>query len=97
MKGRLVATYSDHDFIVNDPFEGEESDIKCRTVKVVTVRKEQKCISPSLEKVHPIKPGERARMEKAIVDGEWGRYYVCLACMTAWFKRDGIPPRKYAP
>mgnify|MGYP003346889291 CR=1 FL=1 len=30
-------------------------------------------------------PGERARYEKALIDGSfWGRYYVCLPCMDKW-------------
>lgn len=30
---------------------------------------------------HQIQPGQRARLEKAIVDGQWQTYYVCLKCM----------------
>lgn len=71
-----------------DPFEGERDvDIRCRTVKLVTVRKPQKCHGLDMESHgHPINPGERARYEVAVVDGEWGRCYVCLPCMDKWLR-----------
>lgn len=29
-----------------------------------------------------IQAGERARYEKALVDGAWGSYYICLECLA---------------
>lgn len=77
---------SDADYLRYDPFEGDrDTDIRCRTYKLVTVRKSQKCHGLDAESHgHMIKVGERARYEKAIVDGEWCRYYVCLPCMNKW-------------
>lgn len=71
-----------------DPFDGDRDvDIRCRTTKLVTVRKQQKCHGLDREtNGHAIEVGGRARYETAIVDGTWGRFYVCLACMDKWFK-----------
>ena len=77
---------SDADYLRYDPFDGDRDvDIRCRTVKIVTVRKAQKCHGLNYQTHgHVIQVSERARYEQAIVDGEWGRYYVCLACMDKW-------------
>ena len=77
----------DIDYLQYNPFEGERDvHARCQTVKLVTVRKPQKCHGLNeKDHGHVIKTGERARYEKAIVDGEWGRYYVCLTCMDKWF------------
>lgn len=82
---------TDADYLQYDPFEGDRDvDIRCRTVKLVTVRKQQKCHGLDAKfHGHEIKVGQRARHEQAIVDGEWGRYYVCLDCMDKWLKREG--------
>ena len=70
----------------NDSMFGpEEVRIECRTVKVVAVRKEHKCMCPACQGRHSIKPGERAVREKAIVDGDWGASYVCLPCLASWW------------
>jgi hypothetical protein len=37
-------------------------------------------------KMHDIPAGTRTRHERAIVDGTWGSFYVCLACMDKWLK-----------
>lgn len=77
---------TDEDYLRYDPFEGDRDvDIKFRTKKLVTVRKQQKCHGLDYKSHgHAILPGERARYEKALVDGEWGSYYVCIGCMTKW-------------
>ncbi len=81
-------THSDADYIRFDPFEGDEAEIKCRSVRLVKVRKPQSCffgMEPLHGDQHVIRPGERARYEKALIDGSfWGRYYVCLPCMDKW-------------
>ena len=69
-----------------DPFNGDrETGVEAQSVKVVTTRKEQKCISPS-GTLHPIPIGTRARYEKAVVDGKWASYYVCVPCMDDWIE-----------
>ena len=82
----VLPKISDEDYLRYDPFEGDRDvDIRCRTVKLVTVRKPQKCHGLDAKgHGHEIKVGERAKYETAIVDGEWGRFYVCIGCMTKW-------------
>lgn len=77
---------TDADYLRFDPFDSDRDvDIRCRTTKLVTVRKAQKCHGLDRETHgHEIAPGNRARYETAVVDGEWGRYYVCLPCMDRW-------------
>lgn len=79
-----------------DPFEGERDiDIRARTVALVTVRKEHPCfegLNPDNDGPHTIKPGEKARYETAVVDGRWGRWYVCIACMDKWLTTVGVVP-----
>lgn len=81
-----TARITDEDYLRFDPFEGERDvDIRCKSVKLVAVRNPQKCHGLDAESHgHAINPGERARYEKAIVDGKWGSCYVCLGCMDKW-------------
>lgn len=74
--------YTDSDYIATDPFFGDESDIKCRTVKIKTARKQHKCFGLTGQQDHMINPGDRYRYEKALVDGSFfGEYKICLKCM----------------
>ena len=86
-----AVAYPDSTYLRYDPFEGER-DVKIvnRTVKIVTTAKPHKCSNPTNGgKPHSIKAGTRARFEHALVDGEWGSYYVCLKCMNEWIKEFG--------
>ncbi|VVD95752.1 hypothetical protein PIN31009_01866 [Pandoraea iniqua] len=74
------------EYLTHDLFMGEEADIKCRTVKLVTARKPHACwLGQALgAKPHEIAVGELHRYEKALVDGDyWGSYRCCLRCMDA--------------
>lgn len=77
---------TDEDYLRYDPFDGDRDvDIRCRTRKLVAVRKQQKCHGLDAKTHgHPINPGERARYEHALVDGKWGQFYVCIGCMNKW-------------
>lgn len=81
--------YPAQDYIRWDPFEGDmDVDIRCRSVKLVRVRKHHQCHLSLNEATppHNIEPGQLARHEKAFVDGShWGSYYACIPCMDAWF------------
>lgn len=81
-----MGKYSDNDYVSYDPFDGDRDvDVRCRSVKIVAVRKEHVCHSSLIDKKpHNVKIGERARVEKALVEGEWGSYYVCIPCMDRW-------------
>ncbi|MPW16933.1 hypothetical protein GCT13_08310 [Paraburkholderia sp. CNPSo 3157] len=80
--------YAESDYLSYDPFEGDEAEIRCRTVKLVKVRKPHACFigaNPHGGDNHLIQPGELARFETALVDGDfWGRSYVCIPCMDKW-------------
>lgn len=85
--------YTDADFLRFDPFEGDRDvDVRLQTVKMVTTRAPQKCLDPNKGKLHPIPAGTRARYEKALVEGQWGSYYICVACMTKWLRDIGQQP-----
>lgn len=76
-------------YLENDPFSGADmdTDIRCHTAKIVSVRKPQDCMLAQLigdKSPHQIMPGQLARYDHAIVDGEWGSYYSCLDCMDKW-------------
>lgn len=73
----------DTEYIAYDPFGGDRDiDIRCQSVKMVTTRKPQKCTG--IDEMHDIQPGTRARYEKAIVEGKWGAYWMCVDCMDEW-------------
>lgn len=77
--------FPDSEYIRFDPFEGDRDiRIECRTVKIVTTRKEHRCHSLSLDGMHDMPPGTRARYEHALVEGAWGSYYTCIECMDKW-------------
>lgn len=72
-----------------DPFFGDESDLKCRTVTLKRARKDHLCygISPSTHNTHGIQKGEVYRHEKALVDRSfWGEYRICLGCMDQFIE-----------
>jgi hypothetical protein len=88
-------TFSDTDFLRFDPFEGDrDTDVKMRRVSIVKARRPHVCwlsLGPNAP-LHHITPGSRARVESALVDGEWARYYVCLPCIEAWLVENNIEP-----
>lgn len=63
-------------------------DIRCETVKIVKCRKEHDCHFCLLEGIkHTIKPGEVARRDTALVDGDfWGSYYACIPALNKWIE-----------
>lgn len=78
--------HADADYLRYDPFDGERDvKVRARTVKLVTTRKERVCYG-SDGKLHRIPAGTRARYESSVVDGKWGSYYVCVACMDKWLE-----------
>lgn len=72
--------FEKEDYVNFDPFWSDESERTCVTVKIVKCRKEHTCAGIYTD--HKILPGEYARYEKALVDGDfWGRYYICIPCL----------------
>ncbi|EON11947.1 hypothetical protein [Pandoraea sp. SD6-2] len=83
---QTLRRHTEAEYLTYDLFMGEEADIKCRTVKLVTARKPHACwLGQALgAKPHEIAVGELHRYEKALVDGYyWGSYRCCLRCMDA--------------
>lgn len=73
---------TDQQILDCDPFQDDCSDIQCRTAKIVITRKEHNCVGcGGQEDAHIIPPGTRAKFEKAIVEGTWGQYYLCVPCI----------------
>ncbi len=83
-----MSRHPDHDYIQFDPCEGDRDvDVRMRTVKLVVARKEHACFlgSGPYGDGHTIKPGDRYRFERALIDSDyWGQYRVCLPCMDKW-------------
>jgi hypothetical protein len=59
----------------------ESPVIRCHEVRIVKTRKKHQCLAAD---PHDILPGQLARHEKALVDGEWGGFYICLPCIDEW-------------
>lgn len=74
--------HTDAEYLAFDLFQGDESELTCRSVKLVTTRKEHACHACASSTPCTIPPGTRARHERALVDGDfWGSYYACLPCL----------------
>ncbi len=74
---------SDADYVAFNPFsEDRDVDIQCYKVDIVTTRKEHWCAAGCLiDNDHSIPAGQRARRERAKVDGQFGTCYQCLPCL----------------
>lgn len=78
-----MAKREDAEYIAFDPYT-DECEVKCKTVKIVTTRAEHRCYCSLSAEGHVMPKGTRARFEKARIDGEFGQYYTCLACIDGW-------------
>jgi hypothetical protein len=86
-------TYTDEQRVQYDLFAGDEGEISCCTVKIRTAKKEHPCFggAGSSQDGHTIKPGERYRHEKALIDGSfWGNYRLCLTCLDNLLTELGV-------
>ncbi len=82
-----MAERSDAEYASADPFFGDESDIRCRTVAIRTARKPHKCFTLNGKQDHEIPAGAKYRHERARVDGSfWGEYRICLKCMDQFIE-----------
>lgn len=94
-RGGALTTYTDADYLRWGPFDGADRDVKiaARDVRIVTTRKPQRCNGDDgAASSHEMPAGTRARYEHALVDGEWGSWYICLACMDKFLVERQIPP-----
>ncbi len=77
--------YTENLYLSFDPFEGDmDVDIRRKTVRMVKTRKPHQCVTVLGQEQHIIETGSIARYEKAIVDGMWCNYYVCIDCLNKW-------------
>lgn len=82
---------TDAEYLEYDPFDDCDIDIRNRTVKIVTVRKEQWCNMAGYrnnQEQHNVPVGHRARVERAVVEGEWKSSYTCLPCLDRWLNEQ---------
>lgn len=72
--------FTHEDYLNEDWFQGDESEISCQTKKIVKTRKEHECwlsLAPG-KTPHNIPVGSYAYFEKAFVDrSHWGKFYMC--------------------
>jgi hypothetical protein len=84
--------YTNEEYINCDPFDGEmDVDIRCKTVKIVKTRKKHPCHISSFDgsEGHEVPKGSLARVEKALVDGDfWRAYYCCLPCLRKMLNEE---------
>lgn len=70
------------DEILSYDFFADDKDcdgIRNHTARVVVTRTEHECLFAP-ETHHTIPVGAKARVDKAIVDGEWQTFYSCAEC-----------------
>lgn len=81
--------HTDIDYIVNDPFAGDEAELTLRKVTIRTARKKHQCYGLTGNHDHFIFPGERYRHEKARIDNSFfGEFKICLSCMNKFIDGD---------
>lgn len=81
--------HTEAEYVNADPFEGDESELTCRTVSIRKARKDHLCYGLSGKLDHGIQKGSLYRHEKARVDGSfWGEYRICLQCVDAFLVGD---------
>ena len=85
--------YDESEYILYDPFEGDkDQNIRLRQVRMVTTRKEHQCVGN--DNKHTIPTGTKVRFEKALVDGEWWSWRMCIHCIDAWLESEMITPKE---
>lgn len=80
---------TDEQYIAFDPY-ADESVVRYKRVKLVTTKAPHQCFGYRIGQygveycAHEIPAGTRARFETAQVDGEWAKFYTCLACIDLY-------------
>lgn len=80
--------FTDDDYVAVDPFAGDESDVRCRSVRIRRARARHTCYGLAGDMDHTIEPGQRYRHERALVDGTWGEFRMCFPCLDAFLEGD---------
>ena len=80
-------------YLLYNPFEGDDVDIKLQSTDIIKVRKAHNCSMSYGDNYHEIQPGEYAYREKAVVEGEWASSYCCINCMDNFLiENAGLEP-----
>jgi len=58
--------------------------IECHRQWIARNAKVQPCMSNSPDGRHAVPKGERMLVQKALVEGHWGGYRLCLECCDKW-------------
>lgn len=85
----LEQCHSDKSFLSYDWWQGDKdpTPVRCASRRMVTTRRERLCVSH--DGTHICPPKTRGLHEKAIVDGAWKEWFMCIPCMSAWFQEIG--------
>lgn len=77
---------TDDELLNFDLYAGDRDDAgaRCQSSRIVTTCKPHVCRFSG--QAHDIPVGSRARLEKACLDGTWGQFYVCCACLIAFIE-----------
>lgn len=89
--------FPEHVYLSTDFLGPSDGSIKLRKVKMVTARTSHYCSEGAMPQgdSHKIKPGDRYRLESALVDGDyWGKYKICVACMDKQLFEFGLKPNE---
>jgi hypothetical protein len=79
-------TKSAERYISFDPYAGDESEVKCKRVAIVTTRFAQFCTFCNREHA----AGTRMRRESAKVDGVFQSNYCCLESIDNYLADEGL-------
>ena len=70
-----------------DPFDGErDSGARFQCVTLRQARKNYLCYGLFGQQNHGIQKGDIYRHERALVNGRWGQYRLCLRCMDEFLE-----------
>ena len=64
-------------------YGGGDETIECRSMRWVTTRYPQKCVSVMHDGAMTMPAGTRMILERAKVEGRFGSCYTCVACIKA--------------
>ena len=89
--------YDTDTYLKYDPFM-DECEVLYHKTKLVKTRRDHDCmLSFHLMHVyreikpHKMKAGQMARVDTAMVEGEWGKYYSCISCLDRWLDDQVLP------
>ena len=85
--------YSQDTYLKYNPYQ-DECEVLYHNIKLVKTRKEHDCMlafnlmhDPMKNvKPHKIPSGNIARLDSAMVEGEWGKSYACINCMDKYLE-----------